>query len=263
MGEVNYAPLIRSMTWSYSRLKAFDDCPYRWYLKYIRFPSARRKEMFFANYGKFVHELIASYYLHEKSADELQLEYMSRFSSQVKGSAPNRTIYKNYFSDGLNYWKSLKPLSDNVLSVESKADFSIGEARFTGFIDLLTTDESGNIILVDHKSRALKPRSSRLSPTKTDQELDSYLRQLYLYAAFVQKRYGKFPAKLCFNCFRKNLLIDEPFSQTAYDDTLAWATSKVEDISIETEFRPQLEYFKCRHLCEMQDYCEYYALSKG
>ena len=36
MGEVNYAPLIDDMVWSYSRIKAFEDCPYRWYLKYIK-----------------------------------------------------------------------------------------------------------------------------------------------------------------------------------------------------------------------------------
>ena len=36
MGEINYAPLIDDMVWSYSRIKAFVDCPYRFYLKYIR-----------------------------------------------------------------------------------------------------------------------------------------------------------------------------------------------------------------------------------
>lgn len=36
MGEVNYAPLIDDMVWSYSRIKAFEDCHYRWYLKYIK-----------------------------------------------------------------------------------------------------------------------------------------------------------------------------------------------------------------------------------
>lgn len=28
MGEVNYALLIDDMVWSYSRIKAFEDCPY-------------------------------------------------------------------------------------------------------------------------------------------------------------------------------------------------------------------------------------------
>lgn len=50
MGEVNYAPLIDDMVWSYSRIKAFEDCPYRWYLKYIK--KFHGKDMFFSSYGK-------------------------------------------------------------------------------------------------------------------------------------------------------------------------------------------------------------------
>lgn len=53
MGEVNYAPIIQEMTWSYSRIKAFDDCHYRWYLQYIR--RLHGKDMFFASYGSFMH----------------------------------------------------------------------------------------------------------------------------------------------------------------------------------------------------------------
>ena len=49
MGEVNYAPLIDDMVWSYSRIKAFEDCPYRWYLKYIK--KFHGKDMFFSSYG--------------------------------------------------------------------------------------------------------------------------------------------------------------------------------------------------------------------
>ena len=52
MGEINYAPLIDDMVWSYSRIKAFVDCPYRFYLKYIR--HIHGKEMFFASYGTFM-----------------------------------------------------------------------------------------------------------------------------------------------------------------------------------------------------------------
>ena len=51
-----------------------------------------------------------------------------------------------------------------------------------GVIDLVGRSDTGGLVIVDHKSRALKPRSKRKKPTKTNQELDEYLRQLYLYA---------------------------------------------------------------------------------
>ena len=58
MGEINYAPLIDDMVWSYSRIKAFVDCPYRFYLKYIR--HIHGKEMFFASYGTFIEDTKAN-----------------------------------------------------------------------------------------------------------------------------------------------------------------------------------------------------------
>ena len=58
MSRSVYAPVIEDMTWSYSRLKAFEDCPYKWYLRYIRFPKAKGVDQFFADYGTFIHELI-------------------------------------------------------------------------------------------------------------------------------------------------------------------------------------------------------------
>ena len=60
MGDISYEPIIKDMTWSYSRVKAFDMCPYGWYLKYIQ--KIRGKDMFFSSYGSFVHKLLEQYY---------------------------------------------------------------------------------------------------------------------------------------------------------------------------------------------------------
>lgn len=58
MEKSGYEHIIDQMTWSYSRIKAFDDCPYRWFLKYIKCEPG--SEMFFASYGSFMHELNAT-----------------------------------------------------------------------------------------------------------------------------------------------------------------------------------------------------------
>jgi hypothetical protein len=68
---------------------------------------------------------------------------------------------------------------------------------------------------------------------------------------------------LCFNCFRKSLLITEPFDLDAYHSAIDWFVVKIEEIVVEEEFSPSMEYFKCQYLCEMQDYCDYYRLSRG
>lgn len=263
MGDVSYEPLIRDMTWSYSRIKAFDDCPYRWYLKYIRFPGVKGKDMFFADYGKFIHELIAKYYLGNMAKVDLEAEYLKNFRQKVSALAPNQTIFKNYFLNGLSYLRDILEPTNRVLAVEEKVEFEIDGVPFVGYIDLLEEDSDGGILVVDNKSRTLKPRSKRAKPTKSDIELDQYLKQLYLYSIYVKKHYGEYPKALCFNCFRNKTVIKEPFDESAYNAASQWAKDKTDEIAVETDFRPDIEYFKCRYLCEMQEYCEYFALSKG
>ena len=43
MHVINYAPVIDDMIWSYSRIRSFYDCKYRWYLKYIRISPRKVK----------------------------------------------------------------------------------------------------------------------------------------------------------------------------------------------------------------------------
>jgi len=263
MDNISYEPLIRDMTWSYSRLKSFDSCPYCWYLKYIKYRGAQKKQLFFSDFGTLMHQLIAEFYEGKITQSQMKSKYLTEFRKQVKGRAPNKKIFTNYFKSGLNYVGSAEKLPEKVLGVEKEVEFFVGENKFTGFIDLMTEGESGAISIVDHKSRNLKPRSKRAKPTKSDEELDDYLKQLYMYSAAVEKLLGKLPEYLCFNCFRDQVFIKEKFDKQVFDETMAWAQETIDRIATETEFRPNIEYFKCNHLCDMQDYCEYFALSKG
>jgi len=263
MGEVSYEPLIQDMTWSYSRIKAFDDCPYRWYLKYIRLPEYESKALFFSSYGIFMHELLESHNKGEKTAEQIRTEYMTDFRDRIRARAPSEVVFKNYFMDGLQYLNTICPSSNEILSIENKVEFIIHSTPFVAYFDLLERKSDGSILLIDNKSKVLKPRSNRKKPTKADEELDAYLRQLYLYSAHIFARYGQFPSKLCFNCFRKNLFIEEPFNQEAYSNAIDWFLGKIEEVIAEEDFLPSMEYFKCRYLCEMQDYCDYYRLSRG
>ena len=175
MGEVNYAPVIQDMVWSYSRVKAFDDCPYRWYLRYIRkLPS---KEMFFSSYGSFIHKLIELYYKEGKTSKQLTDMYLSGFKENVSGRAPNPKIFTNYFKDGLRYLREIKPFPFSLNEVEKRVDFNLDGIPFVGYIDFLG-EKDGELYVVDNKSRNLKPRSTKGKHTKSDEDLDSYLKQM-------------------------------------------------------------------------------------
>lgn len=259
MGDICYAPLIDDMTWSYSRVKSFETCPYKWYLRYI--VGLHGKRMFFADYGTFMHKLLESFHKGEATPQQLVERYLCDFKKEVGGFAPSGRVLANYFQGGLQYLRTLQPVQTKVLGVEKEVCFSVGTYPFVGYIDLLC-EQDGSLIVIDNKSRNLKPRSKRAKPTKTDAELDEYLRQLYIYSIAVENEYGRLPTKLCFNCFREQVFIQEPFSEKAFAASQEWLLSNIAKIRTESEFKPSVEFFKCTYLCEMQDHCEYFDLMR-
>ena len=142
-------------------------------------------------------------------------------------------------------------------SVEERMEFDIDGIPFVGYIDFLG-ELDGEYYIIDNKSRALKPRSGRAVPTKKDIELDEMLVQLYIYAAAVKQKYGKFPKALCFNCFRNGVFIEEPFVLDKYYKVISWVKENIEIIKQESDFSPWLDYFACTYICGYSDDCCYW-----
>lgn len=94
--------------------------------------------------------------------------FISDFSSSVKGERPNDGIVRKYIKAGIEYLKTLKPYPFKVVAVEEKIDFEIGGIQMTAVVDVLGQDDDGEYIIIDNKSRDLKPRSNREKPTMND-----------------------------------------------------------------------------------------------
>lgn len=254
MGDVSYLPLIEDMVWSYSRIESFDDCPYRFFLKYIS--KCEETDKFYATYGSFMHKLIERYYRGELSRDEMLMEFLTGFSSNVKGMRPQESTVQKYIKCGVEYLSSFQPFKYNMVDVEKRVDFEIDGLKFVGYIDYLGELDC-EYYIIDNKSRDLKPRSGRKKPTAKDRELDDMLKQLYIYAAAIKQEYGKFPKALCFNCFRTGVFIEEPFDEVAYNEAIAWAKTKIDEIKAADDFYPNREFFSCLYICGVSDECVY------
>lgn len=246
--------ILDGMTWSYSRVKCYDDCPYRWYLKYIMEVPSR--PMFYSSYGSFMHSLLEQYYSGKITQQEMRTKYLLEFRRNVRGERPAPDTVTKYIEQGLSFIDRIQPLPFLVADTERKFELELDGIRTVGFIDLIG-ERDGELIIVDHKSREMKPRSNRKKPTQKDAELDDMLRQLYLYAGAVRELYGKFPAALCFNCFRNGNFIEEPFSEEKYGDALAWMHRNIRCIREEEQFPPVIDYFVCRWICDVKDECCY------
>ena len=255
MSEVSYLPLIEDMTWSYSRIETFSDCPYRFFLKYIS--NISESDRFYASYGSFIHSLIERYYKKELSKEELETEFLLGFSNNVKGVRPPQSTVDKYIKCGSEYFRNFKPFDFNMVGVEKKVSFEIDGLPFIGYIDYLG-EKDGEYFVIDNKSRDLKPRSKRKKPTQKDQELDKMLRQMYIYSTAVKQEFGKFPKALCFNCFKSGIFIEEPFNIDAYNETIEWVKKNINDIKTADDFYPYLDYFACNNICGVSEECIYH-----
>lgn len=257
MSEMIYRPLIEDMVWSYSRIKCFEDCPYRFYLKYIS--GCKEAPQFYASYGSFMHKLIEEFYKGIITKEEMLTKFLFGFQENVLGRRPKESTVEKYIQLGIEYLKSFSPFAYNMVAVEKKVEFELGGKKFIGFIDYLG-EKDGEYYIVDNKSRELKPRSNRKTPTVKDQELDEMLKQLYLYAAAVKQEYGKFPKALCFNCFKNQVFIEEPFSEEKFSETVEWFLKTIDSIADENEFLPYLDFFSCNYICGVNNECCYYEM---
>lgn len=243
------------MVWSYSKVSCYEMCPKRWFLTYIM--KKPDSDMFYASYGSFMHKLLEKFYNGDITQSEMLFEFLSGFKTNVKGKRPKESTIKNYINSGVNYIKWFTPLPYKILGLEKRVRFKIEDREFVGVLDFIGEDESdGEIIICDNKSRKLKPRSSRKTPTQNDMELDKMLRQLYLYSIAVHDIYGKYPKELIFNCFNNNTIIKEPFKEEALCDAKKWALDSISVIREDSDFFADPEFYKCEWICGVCDSCD-------
>lgn len=212
--------------------------------------------MFFASYGSFIHTLLDRYYSGEIPAKALLPAYLTGFQKSVEGKAPSIKVFSSYFLDGKRFFESFQPLPFKTVAAERSIAYETAGASFNCIIDHIGISEKG-LVITDHKSRKLSHRSKRKKPTKNDQLIDEYLRQLYEYAEPIRQVYGEYPVELALDCFRGGVLIREPFDKAVFDEVQSELRPKIEKIEKTERFRPKLEYFKCMYICEMHGSCDY------
>lgn len=259
MGEVSYLPLIEKMVWSYSRLSTFNDCPYRFYLKHIS--HCKDIDMFYSSYGSWMHQIIEEYYRGKLSKEDMAQKFLTGFTENVRGKRPKQDLVTKYIRLGTEYLEGFEPFPFNMIDVEKKVEFEVAGLKFIGFIDYLG-EKDGEYYIVDNKSRDLKKRSKRETPTQNDKLIDKMLRQLYIYSAAVKDEYGKFPKALCFNCFKAGNFIVEPFRIDKYEEAINWAVETVEEIKQTDDFYPHTDYFSCNNICGVSDHCIYHEMEQ-
>lgn len=272
--ETLFHDKIASMTWSYSRINSYDQCPKMFYMTYI--DEAESVDSAFAQWGSLCHSLFDDYAKGKLLEFELGDEYDARYPEYMtERFPPNKWTDLNakYYDNGKQFFDDFEGFPENweIISSEQSILIEIEGIKVRGYIDLLVRDKNdGKLIVVDHKSK---------SKFNSDEELEHYSYQLYFYALWVKEHYHEWPKELIFNMFR---IRDEKritFTESGLQKAIAWLKENVNRIYEDEDFpdKVTLKYqkagepvpdnyrpdFFCQHLCSVRYHCERSGLYIG
>lgn len=259
MDELEF--LLNTMTWSFSRLNSFYNCPYEFFLHYVQ--CNKSENGFFGEYGLLIHIILEKYAKDELSLFELNQYYEEHFNECIPHDAPPNKyvdIRQSYYDKGIEYLNNIDLYLEKyeILGVEKKVSFKIRDKDFIGYIDLLVKDRDTNeIIIIDHKSASIKILKNG-SISKPDQKhFLEFKRQLYLYSIPVIEEYGSV-SKLKWNMFKEQKWIETPWKKEEYDEAVKWAEDTLGFIEKEMLWLPNPNYYYCHYLCgQRNNACEY------
>ncbi len=166
--------LPENFYFSQNKLQDYIDCPRRFELKHLlkqEWPAIRS-------------EPIREIEHHQRRGNQFHLFIQQYFNGLSPESIKKQTADPVL----LNWWRSFELFSKTIhfekVYPELQISAQIGEIRFYGVIDLITTDKAGNIIIYDWKTNQKKP-----SRTTVNQKIQTRLYRMMTalnYARFFQ-----------------------------------------------------------------------------
>lgn len=185
-------------TYSHSKLSSYEQCKYRYKLRYIdKIPSPVEKSIE-AHLGTCTHDALEWLYIEVKQKnrlpelDEVIQKYTDRWQEDFKPAfiiVKKDLTAQDYYNKGIkfiiDYYLKHKPFKDGTMSMEEKVWVELEKDyphKVIGFIDRLVYNEENDEFEVhDYKTANSVP-----SQNKLDKD-----RQLALYSIAVKEKYGK------------------------------------------------------------------------
>lgn len=255
---MNYSNILDDMTWSFSRLHSWEQCPYAFYLKYIE--KREGESNYYASNGKCMHEVFEAILKNKITLDECTTFYADNYElicETTKQSTMDSTYEK--CMDYLCVIQDIDLRKYEIIGVELKLDFKIGKYKFIGYADLVVRNkENGEVILVDHKQAThfLKKDGSPLKNQLNN--FLSYKKQMYMYCKGLKEALDINVDKIVWHHFKDNgELTIIPFETDEYEETMRWVIDTIEQIKNDKEFINKSSFVMCSSLCDYRNDCEY------
>jgi len=247
-------------TYSHSRISTFENCPYKYKLKYIDGVKVDVPETIETFMGNLVHETLEKLYKDKKFkkrvAKDVLLKFYrtlweKRYSKDILVVKENQGFTaENYRRMGLkyisDYYDKFKPFDQmTILGLETKDRMTLPDGnQWHVRIDKLGCDDEGNYFVCDYKTNA----------RMKDQEEADADRQLALYSIWVKDKFKDAKSvKLIWHmlAFNKDAIserTDEQLKKLQQD-----VIDKIKEIESATEF-PRKQTALCNY-CGFKSEC--------
>lgn len=175
--------------YSFSRLGTYKECPYQYYLTYVK--KLKQKDNPYTYVGTSVHDIVEGMLEHKMTADEginkfendmLQLEmYALSYPSDQAKENLMKSI-KHFIPRFVDYGAKKYAIEKEFFLEIPKEDDSNDFIVVRGFIDVISLYENNEIEIIDIKT------SSKFKTA----DLDEKAYQLLLYNAYIRRAYPKY-----------------------------------------------------------------------
>lgn len=209
------------MTWSFSRVDSFINCPAAWYQHYIlKLPQGSNA---YSEHGLFLHDIMERHAKNEITHQE-SLELFDNTWYDVEPDFPPFFIdlKDNFYHKIRKYFDRDLILEGKTISVEDKITAALPSGELiTGLIDRVF-EVNGKITISDYK----------ISTPFTKKQLVTKRRQLDLYAFLIHSSTGKYPdfqSWSFFKDYQKTTTL--AFDKDSMDSTIEWLESTIREIN--------------------------------
>ena len=249
--------LTDDFRWSFSKLASFLQCPYAFYLSYVKGNKPDEIENYFSQYGSFAHKLLEGWAKDEIPSFCLADEWRSGYEEAVTMPPPPfpKGMAEKYYVAAENYFDNFDGFGADweVLSAEKRFRLKIDKYTLAGIADLvLKNTKTGELWVIDHKSKSMNSMKK---------EYNLYRRQLYLYALWCKEEFGSYPTKISFNMFKEGTFLDEEFSIDLLEETIQWVVDtihQIETIDCLEAWETKPNSYFCGQICGVSLECNDY-----
>jgi putative RecB family exonuclease len=252
------------MIYSHSRLSSFEQCPFKFKLRYIDKIKPEFETSIEAHLGSACHNTLEWLYIEVQKGNlptiEEVIKYYSENWEQIYKPGTiivrkNLTI-KDYFNKGvkflLDYYMKHQPFQDGTLELEKKILLDLdgtGKYRIQGFVDrLVFNEETKEYEVHDYKTANSLPKREKV---ETD-------RQLALYSIAIKEIYGEhYNVLLTWHYLAHNVKICSRRTAEQLEQLKKDIINLIDKIEVTTEF-PAKKSVLCGW-CEFKSMCPHFG----